>query len=107
LHHRFAGGCRTGCRSLLENKGTHFESLLKLKAFLYTSIKNRYKSYLEHRKVQGKYKTYTETAQTFASEITENEVYAFRLQAQIELAGDFFHFVTRKIQVHNLGTILG
>lgn len=32
--------------SLLENKGTHFESLLKLKAFLYTSIKNRYKSYL-------------------------------------------------------------
>lgn len=42
--------------SLLENKGTHFESLLKLKAFLYTSIKNRYKSYLEHRKVQGKYK---------------------------------------------------
>ena len=60
--------------SLLENKGTHFESLLKLKAFLYTSIKNRYKSYLEHRKVQGKYKTYTETAQTFASEITENEV---------------------------------
>ena len=63
--------------SLLENKGTHFESLLKLKAFLYTSIKNRYKSYLEHRKVQGKYKTYTETAQTFASEITENEVYAF------------------------------
>ena len=63
--------------SLLENKGTHFESLLKLKAFLYTSIKNRYKSYLEHLKVQGKYKTYTETAQTFASEITENEVYAF------------------------------
>lgn len=33
--------------------------------------------YLEHQKVQGKYKTYTETAQTFASEITENEVYAF------------------------------
>ena len=31
----------------------------------------------------------------------------YRLQAQIELAGDFFHFVTRKIQVHNLGTILG
>ena len=26
---------------------------------------------------------------------------------QVVLSGDFFHFVTRKIQVHNLGTILG
>ena len=63
--------------SLLENNGTHFETLIKLKAFLYTSIKNRYKNYLEHQKVHNKYEEYAETDRAFASEITENELYAF------------------------------
>lgn len=61
--------------SLLENTDNHFESLSNLKAFLYTAVRNRYKSFVEHERVKNKYREYIETENNLTTETAENELH--------------------------------
>ncbi len=70
--------------SLLENTGNRFECLADLKAFLYTAVRNRYKSFLEHEKVTAKYREHVENDAALTTETTENELHHL-LQSGIAL----------------------
>lgn len=60
--------------SLLENRGNHFERLADIRAFLYTAVRNRYKSFLEHEKVADRYREHVETEADLTTENAENEL---------------------------------
>lgn len=60
--------------SLLENTDNHFTHLSDLKAFLYTAVRNRYKSFLEHEKVADRYREHMETEADLTTENAENEL---------------------------------
>lgn len=70
--------------SLLENTGNHFKQLSDLKAFLYTAVRNRYKSFLGHEKVADKYREHIETEAELTTETAENELHHL-LQSGIAL----------------------
>lgn len=79
---------------LLEKREANFDTLTKLKAFLYTAIKNRYRTYLDHLKVQEKYKTQNTREEDFSAEIVENELY-IALTKSIELLPENYARVMR------------
>lgn len=61
---------------LWENRETGFETLLKIKAFLYIAISNRFRNHVDHLKVAEKYEKYAAlAAKDTATEITESEMY--------------------------------
>lgn len=70
--------------SLLTNTEARFESMVKLKAFLYTAVQNKYKNYLKHAKLHQKYQEQMEREEEFEDYITQNEVYA-QLHRYVEL----------------------
>lgn len=61
---------------LWEKQQTEFETLLKIKAFLYIAIANRFRNYVEHLKVAEKYEEYAAlVAKDTTTGITESEIF--------------------------------
>lgn len=62
----------------------HFENLLALKAYLYSTVRNRCLDVLKHRKVEERYFTeqrHKEDTDFFLHQILEEEVYVFLKEA--------------------------
>lgn len=59
---------------LWERQNVKFDSLEKIKAFLYVTIKNRYKNRLNHWEVEQKYKNVVERESEFLEDVLESEL---------------------------------
>lgn len=63
---------------LWKNTTISFDNCLKLKAFLYTAIRNKFLNYLDHRKVRQKYENeQNRSDEKFVQDITKNEIYGY------------------------------
>ena len=63
---------------LWKDTSISFDNCLKLKAFLYTAIRNKFLNYLDHRKVQQKYENEQNCSdEKFTQDIIKNEIYAY------------------------------
>lgn len=61
---------------LWQSPHVKFDSLLKIKAYVYVSVKNDFKDYISHNKYVEKYKEMTLADQNFQTDMIENEAYA-------------------------------
>ena len=69
--------------SLWENRGKSFDNLVKLKAFLYVTLKNRYLHHCEHLKVAERHKESLERESQFENDVFDSEL-SVRLQEYVE-----------------------
>lgn len=68
--------------NMWESKANQFESLIKIKSFLFVSIKNRFRNYLEHKRSIDKYtETIVAEKDSFISLIAETEVVSYVSEA--------------------------
>jgi len=59
---------------LWERHDVVFDSLMKIKAFLFVAIKNRYKNHMSHLGVEQKYRDVLERETSFVEDILESEL---------------------------------
>ena len=66
--------------NLWERRDITFDSLLKIKAFLFVAIKNGFKNYINHLDVERRYKNVVELDSGFSENIMESELGASLLE---------------------------
>lgn len=69
-----ADAVQEACCYLWERHDVIFDSLTKIKAFLFVAIKNRYKNHVNHLGVRQKYKDAMERETSFVEDVLDSEL---------------------------------